>query len=1713
MKHIIYKIVVSLLTFFLLVGPVAHTFSAQDDPVYTTLRSIDLWTFNEYRYRITEQFFALRENQQIDGTLNTDIIRDIAVLADEGYKYLPDNLVNKNYLSELMIDLQRGIKYPNNESAYIEIVKGIADYLENVEITSITGEVEATPISGNAPLTSTLRAKVQDPSGTQIKNSNYTWWVDNAGDKVVIGRGTSINYSFREEGKFSVFLDVTSSHKNAEGFTDVLPFSQRVDITVNEKIASLIVKVNSDRVDNETELKFTPEDASYGLLFDATSSTPSSGAKFSRTQWDFGNGITRSYNGSPKVERIRYGREWDYQVVLRLTTNEWKQVEKNFIVSVHDPIATIEVNREDGFIGDQFTFSAKSSGIYRDLTYSWEIINIDTDRVVHQKSDKVLTYVFTDKWKYNVKLKVRRSSGEVDQDTRIVYVTSQAPIAEFESKKPFSNKPNRVFLDASRSFDPDLSDDGNLKYDWYIDGSRVNLEDSQANGSVGYFTFDSIGTHSVNLEVTDLDGITTIKKGTVEIDSVLSVEMFAFPRVIQREWFIKFVAESPNAEIYEWDFGDGKKTGGSLDKVTHTYEKSWTFDVKLKVSDRDNVSNTYTRTVYVSESDKPLAFIDVSLGGLERPQYDDSACSGAGGYVIDRVWAIQFDGAESINIDGETAGLEYSWKIGNGKFSAAPSVSHRFDEIGCFPVKLTVKSDKNSATSSVEINLDVRNVVPTMSALKVEVEDPDADPLVIRVDALGANDPDGVIQSYLWYYYTDTDTQPQDFRSTASSSTAFVIPKITGNYYFVAILKDNNEARITSEEVTGARYFTTITGDNINTPIVELSVNDNSAVIGEEIVFTAKAKNILGQQIEKDASFSWDFDGDGFYDTQTSDSTTTYKYKKSGEFYAKVKVKYKGISSTRNITMNISNKLVADFDYISIGNKFIFFDTSNGQIDARTWDLGDGTKKSGTYFEHTYTDGKVSHDVSLQITEGTKTKEVEKTVTKNIKNILKTKGSNLVVFTSPLIEDKKILLENGSQRVFVYLGESSENTTLYAIDYDIQNDSDLNGGADDDEDNKWTASYISGDVAEIPLNDFNIQKIRIFTKDVDGNILWTQDIEIEKTYIEEKEIDPETIIFEWVSDSEREKIESLKASLLKLPQQQKLKSLSYVQKLQENWNDDTEKTRTILDFENYIFELGLTNEDELINILESLLVEWQEDQSAKQITYQALVNLVPEGIECSVESGACYDSLLSKLEDIRSSDDTQYNKTLGKEILEVIGDTDLMNNSQKLDFKAILTSLVYGGDVSDIPEDEKQEIIDETLEVSQDDSEGWILSILLSILKWIAYFLILFLLLIAGFYIIYKLINKDKNISFSEFVSNTTSFGKEDKWSWTVTENQDDILGDVLSDELWVEQSDILSTPKEEKKVDTPVKFEASSEKTPESNKDADQVPDWLKWNFSDEAEKPLPSEKIAAKEKVAVSEKTLNKEAPLKDASEKVKTKPVTAPKSNDTKNQGVKEESFDLEKDTKLESEEKVPDWLKGSFDTPKKEEKAPIPDTKPSTKPLEDKAEKKQVSKGNIADTKKEVSTQKPEKSVEEVKRPVTEKPIVKTPDLKEEKTIALGDKDKTPDTKEAVLSDDNVPDWLKGSFDEPKEEKKTPTDASKKSVNVEEENEVVEAQTTKEPIPKKEISKVEEAKKTQEKPSEDSKVKTEASPDKKANKKEELWDDGMKIPDWLKADDEK
>jgi hypothetical protein len=173
-----------------------------------------------------------------------DTLADIYNLAKEGYNYLPEDLLNKNLYEKLKIAIAGAIKYPSNREQYEELVEALDNYLEKARIPRVKGSVKATPQEGNAPLNVTLRGDVRDETGTKIPSYNYVWWVDDAGVRKVIGNKPSINYIFKEEGTFSVYLDVTSAHKNSNGYTDVLPFRSRADITVKEKIASVIIKVN-----------------------------------------------------------------------------------------------------------------------------------------------------------------------------------------------------------------------------------------------------------------------------------------------------------------------------------------------------------------------------------------------------------------------------------------------------------------------------------------------------------------------------------------------------------------------------------------------------------------------------------------------------------------------------------------------------------------------------------------------------------------------------------------------------------------------------------------------------------------------------------------------------------------------------------------------------------------------------------------------------------------------------------------------------------------------------------------------------------------------------------------------------------------------------------------------------------------------------------------------------------------------------------------------------------------------------------------------------------------------------------------------------------------------------------------------------------------------------------------------------------------------------
>jgi len=1644
-------------------------YTLNNEPVYTQLRIVDKGTFNEYRYKITDSFFSLRNKYELTWKIDIPSARLILDYAKLGYNYLPDSLSNKNYYSYLKTALERGILYPNNSSNFTAIESAIENYLDKTTIQSITWKVQAFPSTWNAPLTVTFRWSISDPTWTVIPKYNHTWWMYQNGRKVVLGNGLSISYTFREEWNFSVFLDVSSAHKNAAWYTDVLSFSSRADVVIKEKVASIILKVNSLNLLNNDLIKFTPEESTYWLLFDATNSTPTSWTKFIKTTWDFWNWIIREREWNPKIERVIYPNEWDYNVTLKLETNELKKVERKFVVSIHNPIATINSSSEEWFLWDKFTFSAQNS-TNNNLNYSWEIIDLNKDEVIIRKTGTIFNYTFNEKWKYNVKMSVREPSWDTDTDTKIIYINSRAPVADYLLTIPLSNKPNRVFFDATKSYDPDYSDDWKLKFAWIIDWERVELDFPNSNGSNWYFTFDSVWDHSVVLEVTDPDWIISTKNEKISIKSLLSVDFSIFPRVAQRSNVVRFVVDSPEARFYEWDFWDGVTKSWKEWNISHEYNQSWTFNVKLKVIDAYDKENIHSKNVYIWESEAPFSFLSVLDSNKNEIEFDKTACSWEWAYKVNRVDVVQFSWKDSINVDWKNTWLTYSWKVWNDTYNSSLEFTKKFEELWCFPVKLTVTSENNWKTHSTSSYLSVENLAPTLSTIDIRVQDEKSDPVIINLSATLAKDRDWVIQSYLWYYYTDVDSEPQDFRSTKLSSTTFVLPKVTWNYYFVVIMKDNNETRITSEELNDSKYFITLSGDNVNTPLIKLTTSDSSVAIWDEVTFNTNVENILWQDISQKVKYSWDFDGDGFYDKETTISTTTNKYTTSWEKHAKVKVSYKWFSNTKSVTINVSNILKPDFWYISIWNKFVFFDNSLWSSSSNEWDLGDGTIiKNTDNIVHEYSDNLSSHLVTLKISEWTKVKEVEKKVVKNVKNVISSRKEWLIVFYYPELNDQnEIVLDDPNQQAFLYLWNSAWSANKYVIDFDLSYDSDLNGWTDDDEDNLFLDNYVSTSVSNVKLNDKKFQKVRIFTKNIDNELVDSKDITIVKNYIQEETIDLNSIVFEWVSESVKLKIEKLKELINSLPKEDKLKWMMYVQKLQEWWFDNREKTNIILEFEWFISELWIQNPDEIINLLEWLLVDDQEDKSEKSITFNALKNLIPNTIVCIGSwstSNNCYEDLVFKLETIRDSENVEENKALWSYILTVIATDSVMTNKEKTDFKAILKTLVYWG-VVNIPETEKQEVI-----IEESSSKSNLLGLLMNILKWVLYIVLWFSGIILIYYIFYLLVNRDKNIWFQDFIIEKTSWWKNSKnVQWKGSPIKDD-LEDIFNEP-------IIKTP-ELKKEEIKKQEDVSVRSTK-----SEDVPSWLKWNFNDE-ELEKKSENLPIVETTKIEEiKPENKE-----------------------------EELLNVKK-------EDVPDWLKWSF----VEEKEKIEEIKPENK----EEELLNVKTEDVPDwlkwsfvEEKEIKTEnKSKEGIEKVED-------IKTDNLED---ITKIEEDNIPDwlkwsfseeksVKTEIKQDDNIPDWLKTWIT---------TDKTETITNIEEKLEpkiVLESKeseiiTKEEPI----VSKTKQLKKSEKiVPSTKKKALTDVSkpkPVKNSTKKEEsiieekkgqeLWDDWMKVPDWLKTD---
>ena len=960
--------------------------------------------------------------------------------------------------------------------------------------------------------------------------------------------------------------------------------------------------------------------------------------------------------------------------------------------------------------------------------------------------------------RYVVRLKTMTPSGKQDVDTLSININSKDPVALFDTRTTGQESPNTIQFDATKSYDPDSLEASKLTFSWNIDGERTDLDNSQRNGAIGRYTFSTLGTHKVALEITNEQGKSSTLTKDIEISSLLSVKLSATPKIASMGSPVNFVAESQEANVFEWNFGDGGSTEISSDgRISHTYKKSGTFDVTLVVRGANaGGQNTITRKVYVTEANAPFALIGLKIDS-NSVQSTPNACGDKEAFVINRVKPIGFTAEESVNVDGSNQGLSYAWKYA-GKTSTQRDFSYKFDELGCFPVTLTVRSQKSGKTHSMETYVKVENVLPTFSSLSITTDKAESDPVIVKVVANNATDEDGVITSYLWYYYTDSDPEPQDFRITRTNSTAFVLPRINGKYYFAVTMEDSNGEKVNSDDQREERYSLTLASDNINTPLITLKADKTNVNAGDKVKFDAIVKNVLQNDISDKAEYKWDYNGDGFYDESTDKPTVTHAYDKPGSFNMKVKVTYKGISNTKYQTVNVKNDLRPGAEYIAIGRKFIFLNTTPGIYQTAKWNLGNGLatseNKDSFSYEFNEEDDLSGMNLRLDVSDGKDTKYVDVPLRKDVVNEAKLKKSEdkIALFSYPRANDGVIEVANAGDNVFLYLGESKGSPSKYVIDTDIDLDSDLNGDAADDADNKGTESYTSG----APFAIKNLEKghknrtVRITTYDASGKKIESKDVKIAVTFLKDEAISgsgSEAKTPEGISDNDKANLEKLKDIIrTKAPEQDRLKLMNSLSSLQENWFDQREKTRVILDMETAISELKLDQaiKDDAYSLLEGFLVSDSQTKDEIGLAVKVLKSLIPESNshykEIVGENGkpGLVDEILSH------PTNTALNKELGKKILDYIKDDKNIENKDKLIIKSQLEVIIYGGQAN-VPANA------ETPTTEESSSTGFV-SFVLGVGKAFGIIIAIILALFFGLFGFFKVSNTNPSLGFQDFI-------------------------------------------------------------------------------------------------------------------------------------------------------------------------------------------------------------------------------------------------------------------------------------------------------------------------------------------------------------------------
>ena len=870
--------------------------------------------------------------------------------------------------------------------------KSLMQAIDNINSAyTVNAQATANPEVGMAPLTVTFDARSSsDPSQETLPTGKFfRYYRDEKWIETPMWEWQVINYKFEESGKFVVHLVVRSS--NVDKW--ILDWEKNIIVNVTPKAADIVVYANTRKMTKDWPLKIWTAEGEQWVVFDGSLTVPRWWRKILSHRWTIENkSIGFSYDsklkdGSPSYINVPLKWNWEFKVTLTTNDNERNEVSQVYSVYMSDPVAIIRQTpvRWTTSTTYNFDWSASYSITNRLSTYYWEVFDWNWwDEhwdPIKRWNDKKFTINFWDLRKkpgnYLVRLTVTDIAGNKNVETKEVFLESTPPTPQFTATPTkIWTYPSEFTLDAGSSTDLDVDNKvDSLEYSRSFSTNDVDIISSENNNKKVVVRFNEVGKHKVTLFVSDEYGKTTSISKTLDIKSILRPEIESIPWAItwwKNMQFKSTMNKIPNS-IYEyaWDFWDGKNNASELiTDADHIYGQKWIYTVTLKVTDDEWNRNDVKERVFIWEIDAPIAAWKVKDNAGYYIQATDTCkietkngIEEVSAYPVDRYAKFTIDPTLSVNTKWNSNGLQYVFSkqaiLWADKSKKWNQLTETFSELWCHYIDLQVSDTNVWKEDAVRIWFSVKNASPTLKNVvlsfpqyadnsstiwfneentsRVSFDCTWTSNLTIKVTAVNAADPDGMVSRLRFYYYNvDDPDRKLEYKDTWMSTpyVYFVLPRVWWEYKFWVWVYDNDGWMIDSDDYLASNpsvYFPASCSDS-DVPTVTLKVSPQNIQVWDEVTYTIVSKlSTNNEDFATDRTFYYDFTWDWVWDLVTKKDTATYQFLDDYEDWInpRAAVEYRRkLWIAEGATIYVKNWIKPILLYNSIWNTVIFRDLS-----------------------------------------------------------------------------------------------------------------------------------------------------------------------------------------------------------------------------------------------------------------------------------------------------------------------------------------------------------------------------------------------------------------------------------------------------------------------------------------------------------------------------------------------------------------------------------------------------------------------------------------------------------------------------------------------------------------------------------------------------------------------------------------------------------------